>query len=395
MNARLGRSRHCWIVLKKELMDGLRDRAAITTLALQTIPSPVVWAAIIVIAANRTTPSDLVLPVAGADHAPALVEWLDDQTDVEIVPAPPDPAAAVREGAHDVVLVIPAEFPGRMAQGLVAPMELVTDTSAGASRRAADRVRGLVGRYGAELGSLRLMARGIAPDLASPVRVDATDVSPPTREEGGLSMFVPLLLLWTALFGGVGIALDATLGERERGSLEPLLLNPVSRSALITGKWLAAAALACAAVVAGGVTTLIVVRAVPWHEYGLQVSASDGDLLVVTLSMLPAALFWSALVTFVSTASRSQPQAQTRLGLLFMTLVLTTIATLLFSLAEEPWIALVPIIGQLTLGVDLLGGADPASYRHFVTAASSLALSFALVAATARLLRRETIVFRS
>src|SRR3970040_825748 len=77
----------------------------------------------------------------------------------------------------------------------------------------------------------------------------------------------------------------ARLGERGGGSREPLLLNPVSRSALIAGKWLAAAALACAWVFAAGVTTLIGLRVIPWHEYGLQVSSSDQDLLAVTLSM--------------------------------------------------------------------------------------------------------------
>src|SRR5262245_31690838 len=226
MSAKRRNLRQCWIVLRKELMDGLRDRAAIIGLALQTIPTPIIWAAIMLIAAHRMSQSDLVLPVAGADNAPALVDWLDAQAGVEIVAAPPDPAAAVRDGTHPVVLVIPAEFTRRTADGFVASVEIVTDSGASASSRAADRVRGLVARYGAELASLRLMARGIAPDIASPLRVDARDVSPPERNVGGLSVLVPVLLLWTAMFGGVGIAADSTLGERERGSLEPLLLNP-------------------------------------------------------------------------------------------------------------------------------------------------------------------------
>src|SRR5262245_22440163 len=209
------------------------------------------------------------------------------------------------------------------------------------------------------------------------------------------SIFLPMVLLWTALFGGVGIAADSTLGERERGSLEPLLLNPVSRTAVIAGKWLAAASLACASIVMTGVTTLIVVHSIPWHEYGLQLSSSDQDLLAVTFSMLPVALFWCALVTLVSASSRSQQQAQTRFGLLFMSVALTTIASFLFSLANVPWLGAVPILGQLTLSVDVLGGGHPPVYRYIVAAAGSLVLALALVAVTARLLRRETIVFRT
>jgi sodium transport system permease protein len=210
-----------------------------------------------------------------------------------------------------------------------------------------------------------------------------------------LSIFLPLLLLWTALFGGVGAATDATLGERERGSLEPLLLNPISRTALIAGKWLAAASLACVWVILAGLTTLIVLRSVPWHEYGLQLSSSDRDLLTVILSMLPVALFWCALVVLVSTASRSQQQAQTRFGLMFMTVVLTTMASFLFPLAYVSWLRAVPIIGQLMLSADVLGGGHTAFYQYIVTAAGSVVLAFALVATAARLLRRESIVFRS
>lgn len=387
--------RQSWIVFRKELRDWLRDRSTIIGLSLQAIVSPIVWAAITLIAAHRMTPSDVVLPVAGADHGPALVAWLDAQVDVEVVPAPKEPAAAVRDGTLDAVLVIPAEFGDRMAVGLTAPVELMIDGGAGASQRAADRVRGLVQRYGAELGALRLMARGIAPDLTSPVRLDVTDLSPPERQQGGLNYFVTALLLWIALFGGVAIAVDSTLGERERASLEPLLLNPVSRTALIAGKWLAAASLAGAFLLVAGLTTLVVLRSLPWHEYGLQLPSSDRDLLTVTVVMFPVALFWTALVTFVSTVARSQQQAQTYFGLLFMTVVLSAIATLLFSLANLPWLGALPIVSQMALGIDLLGGEHPAAYRHLAAALGSVLPALALVAAAARLLRRESIVFRS
>ena len=395
MSARVGSLKQCRIVLGKELRDGLRDRAAVTGLALQAIVSPIIWAVITLIAAQRMIQTELVLPVAGGGNAPAFVDWLDAQNDVEIVPAPEDPVAAVRDGTRAVVLVIPAEFAERLANGLAAPVQLVTDGSAGASRRAADRARALVQSYGAALGFVRLMARGVAPEIVTPLRIEATDVSPARRNEGGLSIFVTMLLLWTALFGGVGVATDSILGERERRFLEPLLLNPVSRTALLAGKWLAAATLACACVLGAGVATLLVLRSIPWQEYGLQLSSSDGDLLAVTFTMMPLAFFWCAVVILVSTVSRSQQQAQTRYGLLFMMVVLSTIATLLFPLAKVPGIGAVPLIGQLTLSADVLGGGQPAVYRYVVTAGASLFLGLALIAATARLLRREAIVFRS
>jgi hypothetical protein len=111
--------------------------------------------------------------------------------------------------------------------------------------------------------------------------------------------------------------------------------------------------------------------------------------------MLPVALFWSALVTLVSTVSRSQQQAQARFGLMFMTVVLTTMASFLFPLANISWLRAVPIIGQLTLSADVLGSGHIAVYQYIVPAASSVVLAFVAVAVAARLLRRESIVFRS
>src|SRR5262249_524657 len=143
------------------------------------------------------------------------------------------------------------------------------------------------------------------------------------------------------------------------------------------------------------VATLVVLRTIPWQEYGLQLLSSDRELLVVTLSMMPLAFFWCAVVILVSTVSRSQQQAQTRYGLLFMTVVLSTMAAFLFSLDKVRGIAGVPIVGQLTLAADVLGGAEPAAHRYVVTAAASLVLGLGLIAATARLLRRETVVFRA
>ena len=100
------------------------------------------------------------------------------------------------------------------------------------------------------------------------------------------------------------------------------------------------------------------------------------------------------MVAFVSTIARSQQQAQTYYGLLFMAVVLSTIATLLFSF-DAVWLGAVPIIGQLILSVALLGGEHPATYRYLIAAAGSMLPALAFVAAAGRLLRREAIVFRS
>jgi sodium transport system permease protein len=382
-----------WIVLKKEIVDALRDRPAITAIALQALVSPVVWGVIMMVAGHRASDTTLTVPLAGRENAPALVEWLERQIDVEVVPAATDPEHAVRDGSAAVALEVPADYAARMANGLPAPVALVSSSGAGSSRRAATRLRALLGAYGAEVGAQRLMARGVAPMLAAPLRIDDVDVATPEPNQGGFAAFLCMTLLWLSLGGG-SIALDSTAGERERGSLEPLLSNPVPRMSIVAGKWLAASCLACLSIAAGLASMLVVLSVVPWHEYGMQMRVSDANLLNVALVLLPLALLMSAAVVFVSAYARSLQQAQTYLGLLVMTTVLSGVASLVFELPHEAWTAAAPIVGPLTLVVDVVNGTTPALARYVLSTASAIGLALLLVAATARLLRRESVVFR-
>ena len=61
-----------------------------------------------------------------------------------------------------------------------------------------------------------------------------------------MTAIIPMFIIMAVLYGALTAALDSTAGERERGSLEPLLMNPVSHLALVVGKWCAVALLAWA-----------------------------------------------------------------------------------------------------------------------------------------------------
>ena len=122
--------------------------------------------------------------------------------------------------------------------------------------------------YSGQTSALRLVARGVAPSVATAVRVEEVEVSSSQQRLAIQLSILPLLLVIAALTGGMQVAIDSTAGERERGSLEPLLLNPVSRGVLATGKWLAASLFGCGAVLFSMVLTMNVMRRVPWHDLG-------------------------------------------------------------------------------------------------------------------------------
>jgi len=381
-------------IAKKELVDGLRDRRSLTTLLFSTVLTPALLGVVLTTTAgSQRGAEDLTLPVVGGEHAPAFVTWLGQQTGVKVVPGPADPQQAVLDRKEDVVLIIEPDFMERMRRAQTAEVKLVSESSRDRARPKVARVRALVGAYAGQLGSLRLIARGVAPGIASPIRLEDVEVSSSQARLAALLSFLPLLLVIAGLVGGMQIAIDSTAGERERGSLEPLLLNPVPRWVIAAGKWLASSALACASVVVSMVITVNVLRRIPWHDLGIRFRVTDGELFSLLLLLLPLAVLLAAVVLFASTFAQSFKEAQGYMGMLMLLPMLPGMLATVYPLSRRPWLAPVPVLGQYALASDALAGQPPSAGGYLIAGTVTLACAIGLVWLTARALTRERIVF--
>jgi sodium transport system permease protein len=381
-------------VARKEIVDGIRDRRSLATLVFSALLSPLLLGAVLTSTAGSARGAEeLTLPVVGAEHAPAFVQWLGQQTGVKVVPGPADPEQAVLDRAEDVVLIIENDFMARMGRAQTAEVKLVSESTRERARPKIARVRALVGGYAGQLASLRLIARGVAPGIASPIQIEDVEVSSSQARLATLLSILPLLLVIAGLVGGMQIAIDSTAGERERGSLEPLLLNPVPRWVLAAGKWLAASALGCASVVFSMVITVNVLRRIPWHDLGIRFRVTDGELFSLLLLIVPLTLFLAAMVLFASTFARSFKEAQGYLGMLMLLPMLPGMLTTIYPLSRRPWLAPVPVLGQYALASDVLGGQPPGVWLFLVAGVSALACALLLVWLTARAMSRERIIF--
>ena len=133
------------VVFRKELIDGLRDRRSIFSLVFSALFGPLIVGFLLTSLAERQkTAQDIKIPVVGAEHAPILVDWLKQQSGVEIVAGPADAEAAVREAKEDVVLVIDKEFMRNYSRSLPAMVKVVGDATRDAARPKVARVRRLL-----------------------------------------------------------------------------------------------------------------------------------------------------------------------------------------------------------------------------------------------------------
>ena len=193
--------------------------------------------------------------------------------------------------------------------------------------------------------------------------------------------------------GGLHLAIDATAGERERGSLEPLLVNPVSRGAVVAGKWLAVAAATVAAVLLALIGFALAIQRVPLQDLGIKFHLGPREMLGLLAACVPLALFASALQMTLAFFARTFKEAQTYLSMLMLVPMLPATFLSLQPIKSALWMMLVPMLGQTLLMTDSLRGEAPPLSWFAAAAGAALACSLLLLAWAARLLRNEKIVF--
>src|SRR5690606_28910412 len=137
-------------------------------------------------------------------------------------------------------LVVPEGFAAAVAQGEAADVTLLAKLGNMRSELNASKVQEALGSYQQQVVAERLGAVGLDPAILQPVNVQRVDASSAAeRSSGQLSWLIPFFIaIWT-LTGGQMTAIDATAGEKERGTLESLLVAPVRRSEVVAGKFIA------------------------------------------------------------------------------------------------------------------------------------------------------------
>ncbi|HET6655960.1 MAG TPA: ABC transporter permease, partial [Gammaproteobacteria bacterium] len=330
-------------VCRKESRDNARDRRTLMRVfLLGPLLGPVLFAGMMsvmiqMIAGSAEEP--LKLPVAGAEHAPNLIAYLRaHHTDIQAAPA--DPAAAIKAGQVDVVLQIPASYPADFIAGKPAQLDLVLNAADQSAEKSVRRVKALLAAYSGQLAGLRLLARGVSPTTIHPVAVIEHDISTPAARGAVLLGMVPYFCLFAVLIGGFYLAIDTTAGERERGSLEPLLGTAAPRSAIMLGKLAATALFSIASLAIAVAAFGISIPLMPMAELGVQLNFGAWEVVWVFLTCLPFVALSAALLTLVAAFSRSFKEAQAWLSVVLIVPVLPLIFTAVHPVHPKLWMML-------------------------------------------------------
>ncbi len=382
-----------WTIYRKEIVDALRDRRTmLTVLASSVLMGPLVLLAISgLVATLEANAEQREVVVAGIERAPTLVNFFERQT-YTVKPAPADYEQRLRKAKlAEAVVVVPADFEAALVRGDAPIVEVVSDSANQRSQASAGRIERLITGFSRERATLTLALRGVSPDALDPVRVEERDLASTQTRATQITGMLPFFVLMAVLTGALNAALDTTAGERERGSLEPLLMNPAERWVLVLGKWGAVASvgmliavLACFSFLPGQ-WLLRSDTLAAMFQYGVR------EVMLFLVVLLPFAAAASALLMAVAIRCKSFKEAQASTTVVMLAASLLPLINV-FSLGEEsPWYLWVPALAQNVLMTRVLKGEDFSAEQLVVPLLVCAALAAGGVWFVARTLRSAAV----
>ena len=351
-------TRNVLVVFAKEIVDALRDRRTLLRLLIPAVlMGPVMLLALSgLISSLEDRAERRELLVAGIEYAPTLRNFLERQT-YTIKAAPADYEARLRATTLlEPVLVIGRDFEKELLEGLQPTVEIVSDSANQRASAGVGTLGRLLGGFNSERATLALALRGVPAELLQAVDVEERDMASIQARATRITAMIPMFIIMAVLYGALTAALDSTAGERERGSLEPLLMNPVQQIALVIGKWGAVSLLGMAVALLSNLSFI----PAQWllQSDSLQAMFQFGmhEVTAFLLLQLPLAAGLGALLMAVAIRSKTLKEAQAGSALVMTLVGLAPMVSLFNPGGDAAWYLWVPGLAQNSLMMLVLKG---------------------------------------
>ncbi|MCS7068891.1 MAG: ABC transporter permease [Meiothermus sp.] len=390
------------IIARKELLSVVRERRVLlTTLLLPMLMMPLAMFGPLLLLGNAARQTQENVQQVGVVGVPAPVLAHLRKAKVEpVAVANPQEAVQKREVAAALVYA-EGQYTlyGRLSRGTTQSALVV------------EKVQGALQAYKEELVAERLRARGLGTELLEPFRLETKDASPQEEQAAGVFAFlIPYFLVMFIQLGGMSVAVDATAGEKEKGTLEALLAAPVPLTQVLLGKGLAVFVMSLLAAMAA-ITGLLLGSSVFRNLFAVQLQALQREdrpvqlggalaleplgYLAVALTSVLFALLIIAILISLGLYARSYKEAQSYMSPLSLVMIIPLLF-LQFSdfLKLQDWYFALPLINVL-LALDAIVRGSATATQLGLTWLSTLAFGGLALYLAYRNFQREDVVFRN
>ncbi len=380
-------------VFRKEIIDSLRDkRTMLVVLVSGVLLGPLMLIALSSLVSTLESHAEKrEVYVSGLTHGPSLRNFLERQTWV-VKEAPADFEARLRESRlGDPVVLLPADFESAIEHGEAPVVEVVSDSANRQSSSALPRVLQLLNGFNRERAGLTLATRGVSGAVLESMQVQERDLASTQTRSAQITGMLPFLVMLAVLYGALNAAMDTTAGERERGSLEPLVMNPAHALVLVLGKWAAVASVGMLVALLNCLSFLPAQWLLRSDALQAMFQFGSREVVLFLLLLLPFAAALSALLMAISIVCKSVKEAQASATFLVLAISLLPLMTLFNQSGDAPWHLWVPALAQNTLMTRVIKGEDLTLLQFAVPFLVCVVLTVAALSFVSYHLRRTSV----
>jgi sodium transport system permease protein len=344
---------HISIILKKELVDMFRDKKTIiSSILIPIIIFPLIYGFMGLSQKNISKGIeehgvDIALVSESKDSS--IVDFFKNDSEFNIIETK-NPQKSLEEGDIKALINISENFDDNISKDKVASITVNYDDSNQTSIMAMSIIRETISKYSASIVSNKLKDRGIDPSILNPINIKEEGIA----QEGGtgamiFSMLFPLML-------SLPSATDNGAGEKERGTLEPLLTTQVNRTSLFIGKYLA---ITISGIIGtfSSILGLFIAQRFNTELLGEGVNFTFLSIIMISLSAICLTLIFSALELAISIYARSFKEAQTYLSPLSIVVMIPAFATYMIDPKSISTTYFnIPIVSQISIMKELIVG---------------------------------------
>ncbi|MCP4581698.1 MAG: ABC transporter permease [candidate division Zixibacteria bacterium] len=395
--------RNIRIIYKKELLDTIRDkRTIISMIVVPIFIFPLMtlgFSAFAASMAEKSAEETHQIAIIGGDSAPELYALIDSSTEVSICIIDPDSLEqAINSKKVRAALIIPKDFQEKILAIDSTGLIILFNAAEAKSNFAADKIAKIVNIYHGRIVEGRFSERNLDPLLNEPFELERENVAKEKMGSFLLSMFIPYIIIILCMIGAMYTAIDLTAGEKERGTLETILVSPVPRWQLATGKFLTI-------LTTSVVSTVLVLSSMTGTMYlGLLSTTAMTEFLgfeitpvmifVILLMMIPTACLLSALLMSISIFAKSYKEAQSYISPLMILVILPALVSFIPGVELNMKLAFLPLVNICLSIKEALMGNINWLYIAIIFTSTVIYAAFAIFV-THRVFEKESVLFRS
>ena len=395
------------IVFGKELRDSLRDRRTIISMiVVPVLAIPLLMFGVGTLVFKTVTKARQEIPhvmIIGGEDSPKVLSALRAARSLQIVPATADFTNQIVEKRVRAVVKLPPDFDAAIARGDKAEVDIYEYAGEIKSGFAAGNLNAFFQNLRDTTVRERLESRGVPVEVLKPFTIQRQNVAPPAKVAGSLlGGMLPYIIIILCMTGAMYPALDVTVGEKERGTMETILCCPVGRTELVLGKFLmvltASVSTVVLALLSLGATfqfaKRVLAESAPREVLQTVATIDIGGLAGVFLMLLPVAVMLSAALLMVGLFSKSFREAQSYCGPLMLVVIVPAIAAMLPGMELNASLAVVPLVNVSLVCKEMISGTWHWNYILLIFGSACLYAAAALAAAV-WMFHREEVLFRS